>query len=245
MKDMRVQLSLIFRDAEVYDNLIIPYKQQRSALTELIIKLLSSYYYKPDVRALIDAETEETQSINDFQSCLEDMRNNLAMQSFLADEMLSSATASVEDMGEILKQASTKYEQAKATPVEPAKLADLSAHREEATKANQEAANKSELAVIAELLKTVLVQQGNTEGVAKLDAITHGQFVAAPEAEPKTERQIPQNETSVSEPNPVVISNPTEQTVVTDSDEDDASDTEMTEEEVESSMNTFLGSIGL
>lgn len=50
---MRVQLSLNFEDEELFKGFIEPYKRCR-CLNSLIKKLLSAYYYNPDIRYLIE-----------------------------------------------------------------------------------------------------------------------------------------------------------------------------------------------
>lgn len=66
----RVQLSLIFEDTDVYENLILPAKKGRF-LSELMIKLVLSYYYNDDVRKIVDGDIEQEDS--EF----EERRNNL------------------------------------------------------------------------------------------------------------------------------------------------------------------------
>lgn len=66
----RVQLSLIFEDTDVYENLILPAKKGRF-LSELVIKLVLSYYYNDDVRRIVDGDIEQEDS--EF----EERRNNL------------------------------------------------------------------------------------------------------------------------------------------------------------------------
>ena len=67
---MRVQLSLNFEDEELFKGFIEPYKRCR-CLNSLIKKLLSAYYYNPDIRALFEGfeqpevETELTQLQNE------------------------------------------------------------------------------------------------------------------------------------------------------------------------------------
>lgn len=53
MAEMRAQVSLIFEDEELFNNLIVPEKKNRS-LRPLIVKLLEAYYYSDDVRNLVD-----------------------------------------------------------------------------------------------------------------------------------------------------------------------------------------------
>ena len=80
---LRVQLSLIFEDETLYDELITPSKDDKT-LCPLIIKLLSAYYYKPDFRALVDEASEkdveeESENNTDMQEQFNNARNTIAM----------------------------------------------------------------------------------------------------------------------------------------------------------------------
>jgi hypothetical protein len=62
--ERRAQLSLIFSDAELFDNFIVPEKQNRT-LRPLVVKLLTMYYYNDTVRNIVDNDGEEDNTANE------------------------------------------------------------------------------------------------------------------------------------------------------------------------------------
>lgn len=105
---MRAQVSLQFDDADLFDNFIIPYKENR-LLNSLIIKCLSSYYYNEDVRNLIegtsiDDVTEDDSVASNNQSIFDSMRASLLMQDFFASELQNTIDNGTEDVENILHQ---------------------------------------------------------------------------------------------------------------------------------------------
>lgn len=113
---LRVQLSLLFQDENLYNNLILPYKQER-ALNSLIIKCLSSYFYREDVRNLIESSEDDevndevSSSFQDSQSICDNIRNSLAMQSFLAQELKQEIENGTEDISNIISNVNKKAEE--------------------------------------------------------------------------------------------------------------------------------------
>lgn len=107
----RAQVSLIFYDQELFEELILPLKEQKM-LNSVIIKCLSAYYYNTEVRNLIENidETAQEDSSSDMDNIIMNMRNTLAMQSFLADDVKQSVESGMEDIDNILNSVNEKAE---------------------------------------------------------------------------------------------------------------------------------------
>ena len=107
----RAQVSLIFYDQELFEELILPLKEQKM-LNSVIIKCLSAYYYNTEVRNLIENidETAQEDSSSDMDNIIMNMRNTLAMQSFLADDVKQSVDSGMEDIDNILNSVNEKAE---------------------------------------------------------------------------------------------------------------------------------------
>ena len=107
----RAQVSLIFYDQELFEELVLPLKEQKM-LNSVIIKCLSAYYYNTEVRNLIENidETAQEDSSSDMDNIIMNMRNTLAMQSFLADDVKQSVESGMEDIDNILNSVNEKAE---------------------------------------------------------------------------------------------------------------------------------------
>ena len=120
---MRVQLSLLFDDENLFDNFIKPYKEEK-LLNNLIIKCLSAYYYDENIRKGIEGQTEdlsEVDKVTDTQSLVDGIRASLIMQDFLASELQNTIDAGTEDLPQILNktnEAAKKSGVAKTTQTE-------------------------------------------------------------------------------------------------------------------------------
>lgn len=120
---MRVQLSLLFDDENLFDNFIKPYKDEK-LLNNLIIKCLSAYYYDEDIRKGIEGQTEDLSGVEEVtstQSLVDGIRKSLIMQDFLASELQKTIDAGTPDVSEILNrtnEAAEKSGVAKTTQTE-------------------------------------------------------------------------------------------------------------------------------
>ena len=86
---MRAQLSLLFTDKTLYDEFIVPCKNDRR-LHSIIMKCLSAYYYNAEARNLIEGselhkDEEVTEKINSHQDSINNIRDLLAMQGFISN----------------------------------------------------------------------------------------------------------------------------------------------------------------
>lgn len=103
---MRVQLSLLFDDENLFDNFIKPYQDEK-LLNNLIIKCLSAYYYNESIRNEFESQTEDLSGVDevtDTQSLVDGIRASLTMQDFLADELQKTIDAGTEDLPQILNK---------------------------------------------------------------------------------------------------------------------------------------------
>lgn len=104
---MRVQLSLLFDDENLFDNFIKPYKDEK-LLNRLIIKCLTAYYYDEDIRKGIEAylsdSVADSEEVTSTQSLVDGIRASLIMQDFLASELQNTIDAGTEDVPEVLNR---------------------------------------------------------------------------------------------------------------------------------------------
>lgn len=120
---MRVQLSLMFDDENLFDNFIKPYKDEK-LLNNLIIKCLSAYYYNESIRNEFEGQIEDLSGVDevtDTQTLVNGIRASLIMQDFLADELQKTVDAGTPDVSEILNrtnEAAEKSGVAKTTQTE-------------------------------------------------------------------------------------------------------------------------------
>ena len=114
MASMRAQLSLQFYDEELYTNFIKPYKEQRH-LNSLIIKCLSAYYYDDEVRSRIDGVSIDAMSdepeVSSTQEICDSIRQALAMQDFMAQELKNTMETGTEDISNMLNKTNEMAEQ--------------------------------------------------------------------------------------------------------------------------------------
>ena len=106
---MRAQCSLQFSDKELYENFVIPMKQSKE-LNTLIIKCLKAYYYDPQARDAIEG-TDNTlnqptdvdeSAVSTQQDMINNIRQSLMMQSYMAQEMEDTLANGVDDISDIL-----------------------------------------------------------------------------------------------------------------------------------------------
>lgn len=103
---LRAQISLMFKDKDLYENFIVPSKTEK-VLNEIIIKCLSAYYYNEEVRNKIegismeDVVSDET-IVTDSQQICNSIREALAMQSFMASELENTISNGIDDINNIM-----------------------------------------------------------------------------------------------------------------------------------------------
>ena len=102
MATMRAQVSLVFDDQSLFENMIEPYKAEK-LLNGLILKCLSAYYYDAEVRNRVDGITPETTDSSAQELCNE-IRASLLMQDFIAGDLLNSMEQGESDVSDILSK---------------------------------------------------------------------------------------------------------------------------------------------
>lgn len=252
----RVQLSLFFQDDDLFKGLVIPYRESadRSALNRLVMKLLGAYYYKPEVRSLVDAETEEVKTINDFEETLNNMRNNLAMQSFMADEMLNSSKAAMGNIENAMNQGvdeapttnAQNPTQQSANVVAIPKFEETQPVKSQEVQQPQSEGKSAEFNLLAQILQNMLVKQGDTQDAELLAAYLNPKTTSNPQSVEKTGRQIEDDEILSN----VIQSEPVSEPVKEEVQEVPQPEPESEPEEVQqidvaASMQDLLKSIGI
>lgn len=110
---MRAQVSLMFDDADLFENFITPCKEERR-LNGIIIKCLSAYYRNEQVRGMIEGaslgEVSDSEEVTSTQSICDNIRASLIMQDFLVEELKQTVETGTEDITDILSQTNKRAE---------------------------------------------------------------------------------------------------------------------------------------
>ena len=103
---LRAQLSLVFTDEDLYNNFIIPCKENRE-LHGVVLRCLSAYYYNAEVRKLVEGiasasdEDVEQRQVESSQESINKIRD--LIQSLMIDDVQNSMQDSIEQFSDILK----------------------------------------------------------------------------------------------------------------------------------------------
>lgn len=110
---LRAQVSLIFSDEDLFDNFVVPMRDNRE-LSGLIIRLLTLYYNNEDIRNTIEGvSTEDLEDAEQYKSVddsIARMRQTLAMQDFMFTQVSqtleegASAIDAIMKTNDIIKQ---------------------------------------------------------------------------------------------------------------------------------------------
>ena len=105
MTNLRVQLSLQFKDEDLIENFIKPYKEERR-LNSVVIKCLSSYYHNEEVRNLVEGVSLEDitggEVVKSDQALFNEIRQVLMMQDYMAQELQNTMDNDVHNVEDIL-----------------------------------------------------------------------------------------------------------------------------------------------
>lgn len=182
---LRAQVSLLFTDKDMYDSFIIPYKDARE-LNSLIVKCLTAYYYDEKVRGLIEGQQEDIASDTDKASTQQDMinniRQNLMIQSFMAQEMQQTLADGIDDVSDILHNVNRKAEETgvvrRTEDAFSSGVYQLETEKTPSVPNNQSSVNytsnnntNEELVVLRSILERLLVRVGDTEGMSMLNSL--------------------------------------------------------------------------
>lgn len=211
---MRVQLSLMFDDENLFDNFVKPYKEEK-LLNNLIIKCLSAYYYNEEVRNLIEGtsldDVADSEEVTSTQSLVDGIRASLIMQDFLASELQNTIDAGTEDVSSILNrtnEAAEKSGVAKTTQTEyGASVLKIEQHNLNLGASQESQASTSTATEPNDTIKILIMAvsklaeaSGNNEVVNLLHSSSaSGQVVAQPDI-PKTESTVSKQEVLNEQP---------------------------------------------
>lgn len=106
-RSLRAQVSLIFTDEDLYDNFLTPLKENKE-LSGMIVKLLSAYYNSEEVRNMVEGVSlndmvEGSENIIDSTEAINNMRQTLAMQDFLYEQVKQTLDEGASEMETLLK----------------------------------------------------------------------------------------------------------------------------------------------
>lgn len=112
---LRAQCSLIFQDEELFKNFILEEKANKN-LNSIIIKCLTAYYYNPEVRNLVEDVkyedvVDETVHVSNSQDIINSIRDVVAVQDYMLQEMQNTVQDGIEQMTDILDEANKKAEE--------------------------------------------------------------------------------------------------------------------------------------
>lgn len=112
---LRAQCSLIFQDEELFNNFILQQKMNKS-LNNTIIRCLTAYYYNPEVRNLIEDVkyedvVEEGVQVSNSQDLINNVRDIMAIQNFMATELENTMQDGIEHFSSILDESNKKAEE--------------------------------------------------------------------------------------------------------------------------------------
>lgn len=199
----RAQVSLIFYDQELFEELVLPLKEQKM-LNSVIIKCLSAYYYNTEVRNLIENidETAQDDSSSDMDNIIMNMRNTLAMQSFLADDVKQSVESGMEDIDNILNSVNEKAESTgvvKPTQSEYGNgiLMINSSENQENNKAQTTANFSGEMNILAKAILMLARHSGDKEVEALFSEDVKVEQSSQSEVVAETPTQISNDEVSI------------------------------------------------
>lgn len=106
-KSLRVQLSLIFSDEDLFDNFITPLKENKE-LSGLIMKLLKIYYENEEIRNSIEGLSIDSvlggdEQVIDSTEAINKMRQTLAMQDFLFEQAKQTLEDGASEMDALMR----------------------------------------------------------------------------------------------------------------------------------------------
>lgn len=233
MAVMRAQVSLMFDDADLFENFITPCKEERR-LNGIIIKCLKAYYFDERVRSMIEGGPADDEDVPDVvqstQSLCDSIRASLIMQDFLVEELKQTVDAGMDDVESILSKANQKAEShgfgSSYQTKSGSTILQLEAPKQQApaeapsAPANVEATAPDGIAAV--LLQAVLMlakDANNSQVTALLQQAGLGQQQVAPTVSTETSRQPTTSQ--VAMPKPSVGADFVGETTVVDLGDDD------------------------
>lgn len=195
---LRVQLSLLFDDKAVFDGLVMPFKQSKE-LNSLIIRCLSAYYYNENVRNLVEGDSFEQindEEVTSSQEICDNIRNILAMQDFLAQELQNTVEDGADEFNDILNNVNQKAEDygvVKQTTDESGnsnlRLEVKTSVSGDMNNSSQSGSNSTFEQFMLQMMLRIFNNTGDTEGASIINARMNGQSDTIVKEEVKTSMQ--------------------------------------------------------
>lgn len=167
---LRVQVSLQFADETMFDEFIVPHREDRS-LNALIVRCLTAYYNSPDVRALIDDDVVDVESTEDLIS---NMRSFIAMQDVLVSSLEDTITEGTNDFTQVVNKINKSAKNSGVTPTNTAALRGSTASTDDVVlQSNQVAAIFDALTILASAIgakDAIELIDRNRGGIPRLES---------------------------------------------------------------------------
>lgn len=251
---MRAQISLQFDDHDLYDNFVVPSKEQRT-LNGVIVRCLSAYYYDEEIRNAIEgvvlSSEDASESGKSPEEIFADIRSSLMIQDYLASELAQTLDNGIEDAKTILNRTNSVMRDAGVVSESTSEYGGgvfkvnsetkrLVAKPESSDETGKSDASAGVLDIMVRVMKMLAKGQGNDEAVSMLDTILQSEQEVQQPVEEKTPSLEPQNEVVKD-----VISEPEKTEVFEEETDDFAPDVTSPVEDASSDMTDLLASLGL
>ncbi len=208
---LRTQVSLQFSDQAMFDEFIVPRRDERT-LNSLIVRCLTSYYNNPEVRALIDDEVVDAQSTDDIIS---NVRNFVTMQDILMSNLEDTIAEGKSDFADVFNKANKQAEDSGVTAENAAEVMKpkISEKNDSVVlQSNQVSAIFDALAILASAIgsKDALeLIDSNRGGIPRITSSAHVESKVSSEVEEESavEKSVT-SESSVQEQVPVDLKQP-------------------------------------
>lgn len=224
---MRAQISLQFSDPDLYNNFILPSKDNK-VLNGLIVKCLSSYYYSEEARQAIEGvsleDLTDTSEIKSTLDICEDIRRSLLTQDFFAEQLSQVIAKGTEDftISDInavaaatheVKAAKTDYHSTVLKIGGPIQQNASAATKQDET--SEFTTDNPAISLLIQAVQLIAKSTGVTEAESLLGSIQTSSSEAKPQLVEKTTISASAPEVLMSEPKvDTVISQPVEEPVI-------------------------------
>lgn len=94
-----INISVPFDDEEVYNNTVLPLKQERN-LTKVVRTLLELYHYNPSVRTLVTGSqvAEDQETMDELNAIFDSMQEKLEDQEFVSESLKEASSGTAEQL---------------------------------------------------------------------------------------------------------------------------------------------------
>lgn len=209
---MRAQVSLMFDDADLFDNFITPCKEERR-LNGIIVKCLKAYYTDERVRSLVEGEEPGAESegsgVASTQSICDSIRASLIMQDFLVEELTQTVETGMDDIEGILSKANasaeangfgSSYQTKSGSTILQLEAPKQEKQAEPASPATtaQATANDGLAAILCQAVLLLAKDSNNSQVTALLQQVSGVVPPVTPPAVTETPRQMPVSQVPIT-----------------------------------------------